>query len=130
MKKKGRSPLSAVKGLVISWKDRAKDLDRADVFDHKTTHKNPVYRLVSKDIFDRSHKMIVSGRRLFWHIEVEVVFNYPNGTQQRSGGDFESWCMFGEVAPHCAEIHADGLREGNEKYYSHTEFTATCLRVA
>lgn len=128
--KRKKSPLTAVKGLVISWKDRAKDLDKADIFDHSTNHKNPIYRLMSKDIFDKVHSLIVNKRRLFWKIEVDVVFDYPNGTQQRSGGEFESWCCFSEIAPHCVEIHADGLREGDEQYYQYTEFRAECLRVA
>ncbi|MDB4261376.1 hypothetical protein N9878_00775 [bacterium] len=127
---KPRKSLAAIKGLVVSWKDSAKDLDKAEVFDHKTSHKNPIYRLMSAEIFNRSHKMIVSERRLFWLIDVSVVFNYPDGTEQRSSGDFESWCTFGEVAPHCVQIHSEGLREGNQEYYSHTEFTATCLKVA
>ena len=125
-----KSPLTAVKGLVISWKDRAKDLDKSEIFDHSTNHKNPIYRLMSKDIFDRVHSLIVNKRRLFWKIEVDVVFDYPNGTQQRSGGEFESWCCFSEIAPHCIEIHAEGLREGDDQYYQYTEFRAECLKVA
>jgi hypothetical protein len=128
--KRKKSPLTAVKGLVISWKDRAKDLDNAEIFDHSTNHKNPIYRLMSKEIFDRVHSLIVNRRRLFWKIEVDVVFDYPNGTQQRSGGEFESWCCFSEIAPHCIEIHAEGLREGDEQYYQYTEFRAECLKVA
>ena len=124
-----KSPLTAVKGLVINWKDRSKDLDKADIFDHNTNHKNPIYRLMSQEIFDRVHSLIVKKRRLFWKIEVDVVFVYPDNTEQRSSGEFESWCTFSEVAPHCIQIHQEGLREGNEEHYKYTEFTATCLRV-
>lgn len=128
--KRKKSPLTAVKGLVISWKDRAKDLDKADIFDHSTNHKNPIYRLMSKDIFDRVHSLIVKKRRLFWHIEVDVVFVYPDGDVERLGGDFQSWCHFSEVAPACVQIHQEGLREGNEEHYKYTEFRAECLKVA
>tara|TARA_R110000751_G_scaffold99502_4_gene193043 strand:- start:240 stop:629 length:390 start_codon:yes stop_codon:yes gene_type:complete len=127
--KRKKSPLTVVKGLIINWKDRSKDLDKADIFDHNTSHKNPIYRLMAQEIFDRVHSLIVKKRRLFWHIEVDVVFVYPDGTEQRSSGEFESWCTFSEVAPHCVQIHQEGLREGNEEHYKYTEFTATCLRV-
>ena len=128
--KRKKSPLTVVKGLIINWKDRSKDLDKAEIFDHNTSHRNPIYRLMSKDIFDKVHSLIVNKRRLFWKIEVDVVFDYPNGTQQRSGGEFEAWCTFSEVAPACVQIHQEGLREGNIEHYKYTEFTATCLKVA
>ena len=128
--KRKKSPLTAVKGLVINWKDRSKDLDKADIVEHNTSHKNPVYRLMSQEIFDRVHGLIVKQRRLFWHIDVSVVFNYPDGTEQRSSGEFEAWTTFEEIAPTCAQIHAEGLREGNIEHYKYTEFRCECLKVA
>ena len=128
--KRKKPLLTPVKGLIINWKDRSRDLDNADVFEHKTNHKNPIYRLMSQEIFDRVHDLIVKKQRLFWHIDVSVVFVYPDRTEQRSSGEFESWCTFSEVAPHCVQIHQEGLREGNEEHYKYTEFTATCLKVA
>ncbi len=127
--KRKKSPLAAVKGLIINWKDRSKDLDKADIVEHKTSHKNPVYRLMSQEIFDRVHGLIVKQRRLFWHIDVSVVFVYPDGTEQRSSGDFEAWTTFDEIAPTCVQIHAEGLREGNIEHYKYTEFRCECLKV-
>ncbi len=128
--KRKKPLLTPVKGLIINWKDRSRDLDRADVFEHKTNHKNPIYRLMSQEIFDRVHDLIVKKQRLFWHIDVSVVFVYPDRTEQRSSGEFEAWTTFEEIAPTCVQIHQEGLREGNIEHYKYTEFTATCLKVA
>ena len=64
---------------------------------------------MSKDIFDRVHGLIVKQRRLFWHIDVAVVFVYPNGDVERLGGDFQSWCTFSEVAPACTARDYRGI---------------------
>jgi hypothetical protein len=127
--KKTKKALAPMKGLVIHWKDRAKDLDKAEIFGHKTTHKNPVYRLMAQDIFNRAHKMMAMERRFHWLIEVAVVFEYPNGITQRSSEEFNCWCFFAEVAASCVQIHSRSLLEGNEEFYTHTEFNATCLEV-
>jgi len=121
--------LAALKGLVVKWKDRAKSLKDADVFDESTTHTNPILRPDSQKIYEAAHEHI-KARRYKWRLTVTSVFDNPDiNMPDTIAGTFDAWCSFLEIASVCVNIHNENLEEGGEDFYLYTEFKAECLEV-
>tara|TARA_R110000744_G_scaffold242098_2_gene359268 strand:+ start:118 stop:564 length:447 start_codon:yes stop_codon:yes gene_type:complete len=120
---------SALKGLVVSWKDRAKSVTDTDIFERSAYHKNPHHRLYAADIVSAAHEHIVN-RRYKWAFKVESIFDNPDiDKPDIITGEFTTWCSFDDVAAACVNIHSENLEEGGEEFYLHTVITAECIEV-
>jgi hypothetical protein len=120
---------SALKGLVVSWKDRAKSPKDSEVFEHSIHHKNPHHRLYADEIFNAAHGHIVQ-RRYKWIFTIESIFDNPDiDKPDIIAGEFTAWCSFNDVAAACVNIHIENLEEAGDEFYLHTVFTAECIEV-
>lgn len=116
-----------VKGLVISWEDQDPLSDGQKVGAGKVSHRNPVYRLMAKDIFRGCGDWIVHQQPLRWLIKICVVFRYDNGVDQEEIRELEGCSTIDGLNEFCMEEIEDAFKHGNMGKYFTTKFEIECI---
>lgn len=119
--------IKQMRGLLISWDDPEPLNWSPSGIDGTVSHKNPVYRLVARQIWSVARRWAVNGQRLSWLIKVAVVFNYPNGRQQLEEREIEGRATIDELNSIAMEQIDDAMRHGNKEFYVTTKFFIECL---
>lgn len=118
---------AGVKGLIISWVDKDPLRNSSEVIPGDVTHRNPVYRLTARKVFEDFGDWITNRMPFRWLITIKVIFDYPNGQRQIEERELEAVATISALNEHCLEQIQDAMRHGDEKCYTHTEFTIECL---
>lgn len=116
-----------VKGLVIAWSDTDPLRDTTDIRNAKVTHRNPILRLTARKVFEDFGEWIMHRQSFRRLVCIDVIFFYPNGTEQCETRELEAMTTLGALNDHCLEQIRDALRHGAEEHFRHTRFTIECL---
>lgn len=120
---------AGVKGLIISWLDKDPLRDTAETIAGTVTHRNPVFRLTARKIFQDFGEWITDRQAFRWLVTIKIIFDYPNGTRQIEERELEAVSTIKNLNEHCLDAIRDAMRHGNKEYYKHTEFTIECLEA-
>lgn len=118
---------AGIKGLIISWQDKDPLRDTSDVIPGAVTHRNPVYRLTARKVFEDFGDWITNKMPFRWLVTIKLIFDYPNGQRQIEERELEAVATISALNDHCLEQIRDALRHGDKQCYKHTEFTIECL---
>lgn len=118
---------AGVKGLIISWQDTDPLRDTSEVIAGKVSHRNPIFRLTARKLFQDFGDWITNRQAFRWLVTIKVIFDYPNGQRQIEERELEAVTTIDELNGYCLEQIRDALRHGDQMYYTHTEFTIECL---
>lgn len=112
-------------GLRISWTDKDPLSKEPNILDGKVSHANPILRLAADSIWSRYRDWITKEQVFLWRIDITVVFEYPNGTQQEEQRRIIARHKLWDIANECEPAIKDAMRHGNNPL--HTKFICECL---
>ena len=121
---------AGVKGLIATWVDPDPfNSGGAKFEDMGVSHRNPVYRLTAEKILHDFGDWIIAGTSFKWLINLDVVFDYPNGVRQIETREVEAFARMEDLNPYCFDAIEDALLHGDKGFYKHVKFTVECLGV-
>lgn len=134
MKKRKNNNLTrarrGVKGMIIEWDDKDPLRDNITNIKGRIRHRNPVFNLCVKDVYRDFGEWITTRQPFRWLVEITVVFNYPNGTQQNETRELEAYALLRDINEYCLDQIKDAMRHGNEQHYTTTKFKVECIDTA
>ena len=120
---------AGIKGLIIDWIDIDPLTDSSRVIPGNVGHKNPVYRLTAREIFEDHGEFITQRQSFRWVVKIDVIFDYDNGQRQIETRELEAFTTISKLNEYALEQIQDAMRHGDKTKYKHTEFTIECIGV-
>jgi len=119
---------AGVKGLIIDWIDEDPLTDSSKVIPGNVSHRNPVYRLTAKKIFEDHGEFITKQQSFRWLVCINVIFDYPKNRQIETR-ELEAFTTISKLNEFALEQIEDAMRYGDKSKYKHTEFSIECIGV-
>jgi len=88
---------AGVKGLIIDWVDEDPLTDSSKVIPGNVSHRNPVYRLTARKIFEDHGEFITRHQSFRWLVTIKVVFDYDNGQRQYEERELEAFATISAI---------------------------------
>ena len=120
---------AGVKGLIIDWVDEDPLTDSSKVIPGNVSHRNPIYRLTARKIFEDHGEFITKQQSFRWLVTIKVVFDYDNGQRQYEERELEAFATISAINEYALEQIEDAMRYGDKSKYKHTEFKIECIGV-
>jgi len=120
---------AGVKGLIIDWVDEDPLTDSSKVIPGNVSHRNPIYRLTARKIFEDHGEFITKKQSFRWLVTIKVVFDYDNGQRQYEERELEAFATISVINEYALEQIEDAMRYGDKSKYTHTEFKIECIGV-
>jgi len=120
---------AGIKGLIIKWIDADPLTESSKVIPGDVSHRNPVFRLTAKKIFEDHGEFITQHQSFRWVIKIDVIFDYDNGQRQIESRELEAFSTISELNEFALIEIKDAMRHGDINKYKHTEFTIECIGV-
>ena len=120
---------AGVKGLIIDWVDEDPLTDSSKVIPGNVSHRNPIYRLTARKIFQDHGEFITKQQSFRWLVTIKVVFDYDNGQRQYEERELEAFATISVINEYALEQIQDAMRYGDMSKYRHTEFKIECIGV-
>lgn len=121
---------AGVKGLIATWVDPDPMSSGGTRFsDMGVSHRNPVWRLASETVLRNHGDWIIGGSPFRWLINLDVVFDYPNGIRQIETREVEAFARMEDLNPYCFDAIEDAIRHGDKSFYRHVKFTVECIGI-
>lgn len=121
--------LKLVKGIVIKWEDDDPLSDAPAVDGGEVSHKNPLMRLMAKDLYRGYGEWLVFEQPLRWLIKICVIFRYENGIDQREERELEGYSTISGLNEFCMQEIEDAFKHGNIEKYVTTQFCIECVGI-
>lgn len=120
---------AGVKGLIIYWIDKDPLSASSKVIPGNVDHRNPIYRLTARKIFQDYGDFIARKQSFRWLLTIKVVFDYDNGQRQYEERELEAFSTTSVLNEYALEQIEDAMRYGDKSKYKHTEFKIECIGV-
>lgn len=120
---------AGIKGLIISWIDEDPLTESSKVIPGKVNHRNPIYRLSARKIFEDHGEFITQHQNFRWRVNINVIFDYDNGQRQIETRELEAFTTISCLNDFALEQIEDAMRHGDKNKYKHTEFSIECIGV-
>ena len=119
---------AGVKGLIATWVDPDPfNSGGANFSQMAVSHRNPVWKIAAEDVLRNHGDWIISGAQFKWLINLDVVFDYPNGVRQIETREVEAFARMEDLNPYCFDAIEDAIRHGDKSCYKHVKFTVECV---
>lgn len=115
-------------GVKVSWSDtnplREETYDDNSITNTSVTHKQPMMNIAAAKLW-RQHAAWIVKQPLLWRVDINLVFRYPNGTEQIEQRRIVERYKFEEIGHSCDPVIEEAMRYGEG--FVRADFTVECL---